>query len=224
MRFIAILCISMFVSCGLAQEACQPWLPPPTTGEQHSVETLEGTQVEPNFAPVIGDEKSPELIFLGDSLTRDGSGLFPKAVANRLGKSMAVYAIGGQTSSVLAELFDLITVPNESTGIIWIGRNNAPDDLQILNDIESSVQRFKNNRYIVLGYLSGRYASEQPNQNRRILIDNSNDLLEKRYGRNFVNPRDFLDCDDFRDNIHLTSLGYEKVGSAVSLRLIELEK
>lgn len=220
---IGFLIAAMFglssASQGFAAEFCAEWVPPP----QQDAKPASPASKPTKFNPVHGEGKSPALDFVGDSLTAGNGVRFPRSTAQQsVGRAYEVYAIGGQNSATLANLFDAVSIGGEDVGIIWVGRNNAPIGSGALNDAEQIARRFTSGNYIVLGILPGRYKSDQPGQPNRAHLDQANAELRHRFGKRFVDVTGLLTCDDYNDNIHLTDAGYDKVARAVSARIEQL--
>lgn len=211
--FVALL----LTSPAFSQEVCTEWQKPAPVVQESEVGTATTEPPsQPKFHPIEHGGSRPGLVFLGDSLTRDNNAHFPRIAAQSIGRSLSVYAIGGERAEVLAELFDQVELAPDAIGIIWIGRNNAPDDPQILQSIETAAAHFESDRFLVLSFLSGRYRSEQPGAHRRELIDQLNETLRNRFSDRFIVTRSLVSCSDYRDNIHLQASGYEKIGLSVA--------
>jgi hypothetical protein len=203
-----------------AAEFCPEWVPPQQVQQQAPAEPpARPTQ----FYPVSGGAKSPALDFIGDSLSAQNGARFPRTTA-QLGhdRQFNVYAIGGQTSATIADLFAGVPVGNDAVGVIWVGRNNVPIGDKALDDASRIAGRFESGRYVVVGILPGRYKADQPGQLNRAKLDKANTALRDHFGDRFVDVVGLLSCDDYQDNIHLTDAGYDKVARAVSARIAEL--
>ena len=51
--------------------------------------------------------------------------------------------------------------------LIWVGRNNYINPLQVVGDIARIVELLPNKRFLVLSILKGAYANEAPGQPRK---------------------------------------------------------
>jgi len=210
---VAFVALALFASPVIAQESCSPYEAP---GKSAPADT--GPKSAPSFSPLHESGQSvTTVVFLGDSLTGGNASRFPRQVARLTGSSISAYSIGGQKAQLLSRLFDDEPVPDDAVGVIWIGRNNDPSDVKgILSSIDRAASRFASKRYIVVGYLSGRYPSEQPGGTKRKQIDALNAKLLGQYGTHFMNPRPLIECNDYLDSIHLQDSGYDKIAEIVA--------
>lgn len=216
----AIGMLSCFaVTPGHAAETCAEWMPPPATPGQVAPAAREKPT---HFPSVSGEGSAPALNFIGDSLTAGNAARFPRTAAGDDARAYRVFAIGGEDSTTLADLFSGVDVDSGDVGVIWVGRNNSAYDQRVLDDVLRIAGRFDSGRYVVLGVLAGRYSVERPGQARRAQIDELNSTLSDYFGERFVKVTELLSCGDYNDNIHLTDAGYDKVARAVSARIEQL--
>lgn len=228
--YLAILLLS-FPCRASDTEICQPWVKESSANSSK----LQGRpsapikQLPPTFSVKKGGDAGHAIVFLGDSLTQ-GAGVssfsdtFPMQVLAKLrpqNRRYEIYAIGGQTSTTLRELFIEETIPKDSVMVIWIGRNN---DLSkpnvVIDDINRVIQAHSVSRFIILSILRGRYKAEQPGEGRYLRIVDLNRQLKSTFGENYVDVSEQLNCNDRVDNIHLNSVGYSKIAAAVTKVLL----
>jgi hypothetical protein len=198
-----------------AEEFCDPWVPPPPKVQPSKPPSAPAAPRPEEFWVIRGGTTGPEIVLLGDSLTTPN---FGQTVSTLLGdRQYAIYALGGRAAETLSDLFDDHDLPPDAVGIIWIGRNNNPADVDVvLHSIERAAARFASGKYLVLNVLSGRNADEQPGGGKRVKMDALNEAIATAYGDRVIAVRPLVACSDFEDHIHLLKPAQDKVAQAVS--------
>lgn len=199
-----------------AEEACEPWVPPPPPKADPSKPAPAPKPPRPpEFWVISGGTAGPEIAMLGDSLTTPH---FGQTVSALLGnRQYKIYALGGTSAQMLADLFDKETMPTDAVGLIWIGRNNNPADVElVLGSIERAAARFPSGKYLVLNVLSGRNADEQPGGGKRVKMDALNEAIAAAHGDRVIAVRPLVACSDFVDHIHLNKPAEDNIAQAVA--------
>ncbi|RZL50542.1 MAG: hypothetical protein EOP00_03945 [Pedobacter sp.] len=183
----------------------------------------------------------PNIVCWGDSLT-NGSGSsndhdYPNVLSKLTNTTCFNMGVGGETSGQikLRMLADL-TKRDQGFIIIWVGRNNYYNKLEVLNDIREMVSSLKHSRYCVLSVINGDYgAYERLNGEGYQSIISINKDLKNEYGSHYLDVRKFLvnsyrkddinDLDDMKndiipsslrtDRVHLNDLGYQIVANYI---------
>ena len=212
---LMVLCLTALlslatISASTAQEACTPWVPPPADPNAPPAPPL------PQVFPLIeGGKTGTELVLLGDSLTTPRLGQMVSSLSGD--RHYRNYAIGGRSAQMLSDTFAKEEIPADAIGIIGIGRNNDHGKpQQVLDSIKKAAAHLSSGKYLVLAVLSGMPAEEQPGGTRRVQIDALNSELQAIYGDRFVPVRPLLTCTDFRDSVHLSEAGQDKVARGVA--------
>ena len=167
-----------------------------------------------------GGSVGEPIIFLGDSLT-SGAGLpfpaaYPALVSERLGHRRFVnLGVGGETSGDIRQRFLHMPEYFGHPTVIWAGRNNYGEPLQVLWDIQAMLEAAGTQRYLVLAVPAGDYPSEKPGAAGLQNILGLNALLEARLGERFVNPNGDIGAGDRLDSIHLNRQGHAKIADRV---------
>lgn len=207
----------------MAEEQCEPWVPPAPASSPPPPPKVAPNQppVEPKpprppeFWVISGGTRPPEIAMLGDSLTTPYFGQTVSALLDD--RQYKIYALGGTSAQMLSDMFENETMPADALGVIWIGRNNNPADVDVvLDSIERAAARFASGKYLVLNVLSGLNAEEQPGGTKRIKMDALNEAIAAAYGDRVISVRPLLECSDFEDYIHLHKPGQEKIARALA--------
>lgn len=191
------------------------------------------------------------LFAYGDSLTAgtgSSSGLtYPQQTVNNWSPARWYYngGVGGDTSSqILTRYLAADAGYRAGTLLIWSGRNNYPDPVQVQADIAAMVAAHAaaggGTRYLVLSIINGDYPSEYVGQSGWQQIVDLNAALLATYGTRFVdvrtplvnagapsgitpNPTDYardIPPSGVRaDQIHLLNNGYGIVAAQVYAKL-----
>ncbi|MDQ0322422.1 lysophospholipase L1-like esterase [Pararhizobium capsulatum DSM 1112] len=203
-----------------AQEVCD-WPPAPAAKAKLAAQP----PPMPTSFPVVGGAGAkPELIFLGDSLTK-GAGAtnqslaFPAITLGSLDgerRAYRVLALGGHKSTIITNLFLKERIPKKSVVIAWVGRNNFDDFDGVTRDI-SRISAFLGDRnYLFLAILRAGNKKEAAGTPRGEQLTHVNEWLKKIYPDNFIDVNEEIKCDDRADPVHLNDKGYAKVAAKVA--------
>lgn len=181
----------------------------------------------PLQAPTLygGGSNGSPLVFVGDSLTA-GAGAttlrhaYPEQLSGLLGdRRFEVIARGGADSDTILADFEGRAIPEDAVTLIWVGRNNYINPLQVVGDIARIVELLPNKRFLVLSILKGAYANEAPGQPGSAAIDSLNAALEQQYSYRFLPVGQSITAADRTDNIHLNDVGYAEIAAEVKANL-----
>ncbi len=166
---------------------------------------------------------------------------------------LEIYTVLPSSASDATIPADSVFIPEESVRyqdaiqVLWMGRNNNPakfvDDA--LRDIEASIAHIRDpKRYVVLGVLKA--ANEVRGAGLYVLINQLNDQLKTKYGKNFIDmvpptaeelkavnyvssEKDNAEISNGTfpqglrsDRVHLNNLGYQIIANRVIAKLNEL--
>jgi lysophospholipase L1-like esterase len=193
------------------------------------------------------------LVFMGDSLTagtgsEDGA-TYPQDVAAEWSPRRWYYngGVGSETSSqILTRYLALDAGYRAGTLVIWAGRNNYTDPVQVQADTAAMVAAHAaaggGDRHLVLSIINGNYPDEYEGESGWQQIVDLNADLAETYGEHFVdvrgplveagapdgitpNPTDYalnIPPSGVRfDNIHLLNNGYAIVAAPVYAKVAQ---
>lgn len=178
----------------------------------------------------------------GDSLTfgqgsTDGE-TYPLDLQNLSGIKVINYGISGQTSTQICNRMLNDSLPGQAA-VIWVGRNNYGDPVQVKKDIDSMVKKLGHNRYLILGVTNGDEWNEyKGNPGYQLIVVLNNDLASV-YGEHFIDIRSFLVSNYDKSNstdsanmandvipaslrydfLHLNNKGYQLVAEKINQKI-----
>jgi len=165
----------------------------------------------------------------GDSLTEaSGSTPYTTFLSDITKFTVANRGIGGESSTQVKNRFIAETTAYSKSVIIWAGRNNLFDKATVIADIATMIATLEHTRYLVVSILNG--ADEPFGDTVYNAIIDLNDDLRDIYGDKFVdvrshlvslfpNTQDVIDISLRSDNLHLNSLGYQRVAEYLNSKL-----
>jgi lysophospholipase L1-like esterase len=166
---------------------------------------------------------TPEIIFVGDSLTESykasaSAHAYPELVSSSLGgRRIDVLYMSGQTSSRIAGAYQQLPPSPEAIVVFWVGRNNPYDDPSaIVGDVGQMMSHSKSAKILVLGILYGRDENQQYDRRGFERISAINKTLRREFPASFVEVGDDLMCGDWSDNRHPNDAGYAKIAATVA--------
>jgi lysophospholipase L1-like esterase len=194
----------------------------------------------------IAPDSFTQIDAWGDSLTygqgsTDGQ-TYPYDLQKLSNIKVYNYGISGQTSTQVRDRM-LTKSSHGDAAIIWVGRNNYGDPVQVKADIDTMVKRLASKRYLVLGILNGDDRNEWKGNPGYELIIALNHDLANIYGNHFIDIRSYLvssydksspaDSLNMTDDVvpaslradflHLNNKGYQLVAKRIYQKIAMLE-
>ncbi|GAA4310570.1 hypothetical protein GCM10023149_05300 [Mucilaginibacter gynuensis] len=178
----------------------------------------------------------PTIIAWGDSFTY-GTGStdasYPSVLEKLSGYRVINRGTAGNTSTQIKNKLLADKQYYRYPSIIWVGRNNLPDSVTILKDIDEMVNALGRSHFLVLSILNSE--TEGIGTARYTTIQRINRQLATAYGNRFIDIKAYLQThrdtslmkDDNittyditptslrADNLHLNSQGYQLVAQKV---------